>query len=131
MVPPRRGGFRGDRGGRWGRGGRRGQGQQLCRFFQQGTCQRGASCSYSHNSSKDSEDPGERPDETPQQQQAKADYISWKRLIKTPPQLNDNKTIERLWSSALTILNGDDRDWKQMLPRDLDDAVNTYGRSWA
>lgn len=127
MVPPRQGGFRGDRGGRWGRGGRRVRGQQLCRFFQQGTCQRGASCTYSHDSSRDSEDPGERPDETPQQQQAKADYISWKRLIKTPPQPNDNKTIERLWSSALTILNGDDRDWKQMLPRDLDDEAH-HGR---
>ena len=30
-------------------------------------------------------------------------------------------TIGRLWNGALIILNGEDRDWKQMLPRDLDD----------
>ncbi|CAD6574519.1 MAG: hypothetical protein ASARMPRED_006796 [Alectoria sarmentosa] len=89
--------------GGFSRGGRRGRGQQICH------------------------DPGERPEETLQQQQAKADYTSWKRLIKTPPQPNDNKTIERLWSGALTILNGDDRDWKQMLPRDLDDEAH-FGR---
>lgn len=74
-----------------------------------------------------SEDAGERPQETPEQQAAKADYTSWKRLIKFPPLPNDNKTIERLWSGALTILNGDDRDWKQILPRDLD-APEYYGR---
>lgn len=33
----------------------------------------------------------------------------------------------RLWDGAVTILNGDDRDWKQMLPRDLDDD-EFYGR---
>ena len=32
-----------------------------------------------------------------------------------------------VWNGALGILNADDRDWKQMLPRDLDDQEN-YGR---
>lgn len=73
---------------------------------------------HSHDLSNNA---GERPEETPDQQRSKADYNSWKRLIKTPPQSNDYRTIERLWIGALTILNGDDRDSKQMPPRDLDD----------
>ena len=124
MVPPWR---RGSGGGRGGPGGRRGRGQQICHFFQKDSCRRGASCLYSHDLSRGSNSPGERPEETPEQQQAKADYISWKRLIKTAPRPNDLKTIEKLWSGAVIILNGDDRDWKQMLPRDLDDDEH-YGR---
>jgi hypothetical protein len=41
--------------------------------------------------------------------------------------MNDIGTIELLWNGALTILNADDRDWKQMLPRDLDSEEN-FGR---
>ena len=128
MAPLRQRGFRGNnRGGRSDRGGRGARGQQTCRFFfQHGTCRFGANCSFSHNLSI--EDVRERPEETAEQHQAKADYVSWKRLIKAPPQPNDNRTIERLWSGALTILNGDDRDWKQMLPRDLDDEEH-HGRA--
>ena len=75
-----------------------------------------------------SDSPGERPQTTREQQQAKAEYSLWKKLIKTPPKPNDIGTIENLWSGAVTILNGDDRDWKQMLPRDLDDEEH-YGRA--
>jgi len=35
--------------------------------------------------------------------------------------------MEHLWSDALSILNGDEREWKQMIPRDLDDE-EFYGR---
>ena len=35
--------------------------------------------------------------------------------------------MEAIWTSALEILNGDDKDWKQQLPRDLDDDA-TYGK---
>jgi hypothetical protein len=35
--------------------------------------------------------------------------------------------MERLWSGALVILDEEDRDWTQMLPRDLDDEGH-YGR---
>lgn len=125
MFPLRqRGGKRG-RGGRGEQGGRGARGRQICRLFQQGHCRFGANCSYSHNLPNNA---GERPEETPEQQQSKADYNSWKRLIKSLPQSNDNRTIERLWNGALTILNGDDRDWKQTLPRDLDDE-EYHGRA--
>jgi hypothetical protein len=64
---------------------------------------------------------------TPERQQARADYNAWKRLLKTPPMRNDTWTMERLWSGALAILDEEDRDWTQMLPRDLDDEEH-YGR---
>lgn len=71
--------------------------------------------------------PRERPDQTPEQNQAKDDYHSWKRLIKRTPEVGDTITMRTLWTGALAILNGTDRDCKQMLPRDLDDQDN-YGR---
>ena len=64
---------------------------------------------------------------TPEQQQARADYNAWKRLLKSPPTRNDTWTMERLWSGALAILDEEDRDWTQMLPRDLDND-EYYGR---
>lgn len=68
-----------------------------------------------------------RPEPTPEQEEAQGNYNSWKRLIKRQPTANDTRTIELIWNGALTILDGDDRDCKHMLPRDLDDEVN-YGR---
>ena len=65
---------------------------------------------------------------TPEQQQAKATYHAWKRIIKTAPKSNDTHTIAALWTGALAILNDDDRDWKQQLPRGLDDDGEYYGR---
>jgi hypothetical protein len=119
--------------GRGGRGGRaRGAGRILCRNIQQGHCRFGAACTFSHdlsnsNGHESSIQPHGRLADTPEQQLAREDYNSWKRLIKTPPKTNDIETIKQLWDGALGILNADDRDWKQMLPRDLDDVEN-YGR---
>ena len=99
-----------------------------------GTCRFGAKCHYSHDMlslRKENErtlNPSrKKPEETPQQQEAKAHYNSWKRHIKNRPKPNDSRTIELLWQGALIILDGEDRNWKQMLPRDLDDQEN-YGR---
>ena len=129
-----RAGSRGGRAGGGVRGGRRGGGSNQCRNLQQtGTCGYGDLCTYSHdlsfgsNSGPSLEPRRERLEETPEQKQAKDDYSSWKRLIKKQPTANDTRTIELLWNGALTILNGDDRDCKQMLPRDLDHEDN-YGR---
>ncbi|KUJ06168.1 uncharacterized protein LY89DRAFT_744072 [Mollisia scopiformis] len=138
------GGSSGRRGGSgWsgggGGGGAEGSRRTLCRNIQQGgRCRLSAGCTFSHdlsnsNSHESPLQPRERLADTPEQQHTREDYNSWKRLIKTPPKRNDIGTIELLWNSALTILNADDRDWKQMLPRNLDDkrimAVNIFRHS--
>lgn len=103
-----------------------GRGHNVCRSFHEGHCRFGARCRYSHDLSNSNEQElsnsvRERREEDPEQQQARAEYNAWKRLTKSPPTQNDVWTIGRLWNGALIILNGEDRDWKQMLPRDLDD----------
>ncbi|ORY07796.1 NFX1-type zinc finger-containing protein 1 [Clohesyomyces aquaticus] len=92
----------------------------------------GSTCKFSHNLSSDGDghhqrDKPPRPEETPEQQRAKSDYNAWRRTIKYLPQQNDERTIEQLWSGALDILNGDDREWQQMLARDLD-SDDYHGR---
>jgi hypothetical protein len=128
-------GNRGNRGDRWNRGDRGGSGgniqrggPRLCRFIEQGEhCRYGDNCTYSHDISNRNKQPNGRLADTPEQQREREDYNSWKRLVKRPPTPNDTRTIELLWNGALTILNEGDRDWKQMLPRDLDTEEN-YGR---
>ncbi len=129
-----RAGFSGRISSEGNRGGRRRGGTQPCRFFQgTGHCRFGDLCNYSHDLSLGSStglswgQPRERAQGTPDQQQAKSEYNSWKRLIKKPPIANDTATIQLLWNNALKILDGEDGDCKQMLPRDLDDEEN-YGR---
>ncbi len=117
------------RGGRGGRGGntQRG-GPRICRFIEQGEhCRYGDDCAYSHDISTSIKQQNGGTVDTPEQQREREDYNSWKRLIKRPPTPNDTRTIEVLWNGALNILNEGDRDWKQMLPRDLD-AEDNYGR---
>ena len=125
-----RGGGRGGRGGRNGRGDR---GRRPCRDYQQtGQCRFGDQCRFSHDlAGSDNEglsrDASGRLEETPEQQRAKEDYSSWKRLIKQEPRSNDINTVRSLWTKALMILEGSERDWKHLLPRDLDDD-EYYGR---
>lgn len=144
MLPQRREArIRGSWRGLGGRGGRAAKGDgesrgnranQPCRNLQQnGHCRFKTSCAYSHDPRLVSNDKApskkfrEELEETPEQRRAKEDYNSWKRLIKTTPKTNDTETIDLLWSSALQILDGEDRDRKQMLPRELDDH-KYYGR---
>lgn len=141
MAPPRQiwrnqssRGESGRGGSRGGRGGGERRGRQPCRHFQQtGQCPYGEQCHYFHGavpdsaSQRSSRRSRERLEETPEQQQAKADYNSWKRLIKSPPETNDIATMRSVWTKALSILDGEDRNRKQMLPRDLDDE-EYYGR---
>ncbi|KAL9588835.1 MAG: hypothetical protein Q9203_002352, partial [Teloschistes exilis] len=123
IMPP------GGRGSRWRGGGRRGaSSKQPCRDWQKtGTCRFGAKCRYSHDTSSHSTDSAQgkkvhdQPQRTAEQQGAKDNYNAWKRYIKTGPKPNDTKSMDGLWSGALEILNDEDRDSKQMLPRDLDD----------
>lgn len=109
-------------------------GQRPCRNFQQtGHCRFGASCKYSHGLTSDLSNNAfrsrtrEGPEDTPEQQDAKTHYYSWKRLIKIPPRPNDIGTIRLVWTRALEILDGNDREGKQMLPRDLDNE-DYFGR---
>jgi hypothetical protein len=113
---------------RGGRGG--GGGNNICRNFRTGHCSFGVNCRFSHDlfiEQEPSSPVRDRVEMTPERQQARADYNAWKRLLKTPPMRNDTWTMERLWSGALAILDEEDRDWTQMLPRDLDDEEH-YGR---
>lgn len=75
-----------------------------------------------------SDHPRERKKADVLNDKARADYSAWKRLIKAPPTADDTWTVRKLWAGALTILDAEDRDWKQMLPRDLDNDEEYYGR---
>ncbi|KAL8688726.1 MAG: hypothetical protein Q9218_005433 [Villophora microphyllina] len=134
---------RGDRAARGRRGGGRGGGpkaegdreraplNQPCRQWQKDrTCPYEPNCRYSHGNSSNhtqGKNPHQKSEETAEQREAKENYNTWKRLIKTNPKPNDTKTMDKLWTDALNILDGENRDWKQMLPRDLDDQ-NLKGR---
>ncbi|EPE32162.1 P-loop containing nucleoside triphosphate hydrolase [Glarea lozoyensis ATCC 20868] len=134
-----RGGNFGARGSTTGRGERRntrGEGgnlhrgrTRLCRFIEHGKhCLYGDNCSFSHdtaNTSSSSSTGGLA--DTPEQCRDREDYHGWKRLIKRPPMPNDLHTIGMIWQGALKILDEGDRNWKQMVPRDLDSEEN-HGR---
>jgi zinc finger (C-x8-C-x5-C-x3-H type) protein len=133
---PRHGFRRGNswRGGRGGIPGKFRTDQQPCRYFHQnGSCRFGSTCKFSHdivpdkNDERVSRDRPLRAEETLEQQRARADYSSWKKIIKSPPRRNDDWTVGQLWNGALSILNGEEREWKQMVPKDLDDE-EYYGR---
>jgi hypothetical protein len=47
-------------------------------------------------------------------------YNAWKRIIKVEPAQNDFTTMRKLWMDALAMLDGEELEWKQCLPRDLD-----------
>lgn len=103
----------------------------ICWSFQKtGNCSHGSRCRFSHEVSNTDEvfqQPRSRPEETLDQQEARNTYSSWKYLIKSHPRSNDIRTIEMLWQGALKILDGEDRDNKQMVPQDLEND-NFFGR---
>ena len=104
--------------------------RQPCRNFQQsGQCRFGAGCRFSHEqvSGATSSQGHEEALDTPEELQAKEDYNSWRRMLKGPPRSNDTETVRSVWTKALTILEADDRESKQRLPRDLDDE-DLFGR---
>jgi hypothetical protein len=142
MFPSRSGAGRGRRAGgeaersyrRGGGGTVRGVGKsKVCRSFQErGHCRYGTRCTFSHDSThanmqERSDSHRDKPEQTFEQQMAKDEYNSWKRIIKAPPVPGDVNEMEYLWTGALTILNGKDREGKMKLPRDLDDE-DYHGR---
>ncbi|KAF1840898.1 uncharacterized protein K460DRAFT_194232 [Cucurbitaria berberidis CBS 394.84] len=124
---------RGDH-GRGGRGeGNQSQNRTICFTFRDtGECDR-ANCRFSHNlsSTAGAQQTGRRAaatmrtHETEEQKQARASYNNWKKLIGTNYAPGDTYNMKRLWKGAVAILQEDDRDWKQQLPRDLDDSTAT------
>ncbi|APA10158.1 hypothetical protein sscle_06g049280 [Sclerotinia sclerotiorum 1980 UF-70] len=115
-----RGNSRGGRGK--GNSGRGNEASDICFDYQRtGECRR-AQCSFSHGepSSSNNQQPRQRREESAIQEHARVNYNKWKRIIKREPVVNDTHTMKLLWTDALGILNDDDREWKQMLPRDLD-----------
>ena len=116
-------------GSHWRGGAHKISGKKPCRLFSRtGNCSYGARCKFAHVTASNTSSPRHGPpNETQEQQDAKTNYNVWKRLIKTEPRANDIRTMEAIWTGALEILNSDDKDWKQQLPRDLDDDA-TYGK---
>ena len=112
-------------GGRRRGSGNRGRGNgAVCRNFLRGHCRFNAGdCRYSHDLIPGAEVSsvqnhlGTKP--TAEGQAAKEAYSSWKRILRTPLQSNDLRTIGCLWSQALEILDRGERNSKQMLPQDL------------
>ena len=113
----------------------RSKAKKPCIYFHRGQgCKYGSSCRFSHDLlSTDSNKHLNRvhqntTEETAEQLQAKTEYNSWRRIVKSCPRPNDICTAERLWHGALEILNGKERDWKHCIPKDLDDE-EFYGRA--
>ncbi|KAF2730880.1 P-loop containing nucleoside triphosphate hydrolase protein [Polyplosphaeria fusca] len=124
-----RGGYGQGRGGSHG-----GPKQKACFYFKEhGTCKFGSTCKFSHDlGSNGTRDRGsmlrdKRAEETLIEQEARASYGSWRSIIRRQPRATDLYGMQLLWDGALEILNGDDRDWKQTLPKDLDSDEN-FGR---
>jgi len=113
----------------WRRGGER---RDVCRFFQRGQCRNGNGCRFSHIGSHDDNKPPVRSptlkmENLDVENQAKADYMHWKRIVRSPPMGSDVDMMDDLWSSALSILNHGDKNSKQRLPQDLVDDEGTCG----
>jgi hypothetical protein len=129
-------GYRGQRGSGGGRGGGRGgaggrggsaPSPNVCYDFQKnGSCSR-PQCRFLHetNPSGAGGPKGRvRIEETTEQRQAHEDYNDWKKYLGTGYAPTDAYTMRRVWEGAVHILREDDRDWKQQLPRDLDDSTS-------
>ncbi|KAF3035032.1 hypothetical protein E8E12_006473 [Didymella heteroderae] len=104
----------------------------VCRYFVNGDCKR-KNCRFSHDEDTNKSNGDQRRvrvEETPKQQQARIQYNSWKRSLGQAYSPSDVYTMERVWQGAVNILQEDDRDWKQQLPRDLDkDEDRCNGRA--
>ncbi|UPX11032.1 uncharacterized protein EKO05_0001658 [Ascochyta rabiei] len=125
-----RGRGRGTGRGRDDRGGRE-KAAGICFDFQNDGCTR-KNCRFSHDA--DSATSGlprrVRAEETEEQQHARTQYSSWKKYLGGAYSPAETYTMRRVWEGALGILQEDDRDWKQQLPRDLDnDEVKCNGRA--
>lgn len=104
------------------------RGPRLCFNFQRdGRCKHGDDCRYSHDVQTDEtllktrRPRPARQEESQEQKDAKEEYTIWKRNLKRPPVANDLTKMKALWSGALNILMENNKEFSQMLARDLDE----------
>jgi hypothetical protein len=95
---------------------------KVCYEYQnKGTCSR-KDCHFSHekslNNSRDTKPA--RAQETAQQKQARRSYNSWKKYLGDDYSPTYDYHMTRVWEGAVAILEENDRDWIQQLPKDLD-----------
>jgi hypothetical protein len=64
---------------------------------------------------------------TAQEAETVDDYYTWKVLLRNRHGPQDASTRQKFWDGALKILDGNDRDRKQQLPKDLDDNEKSAG----
>ncbi|OAL52703.1 hypothetical protein IQ07DRAFT_535610 [Pyrenochaeta sp. DS3sAY3a] len=128
------GASRGRRNGTGRGAGHSNRGREACHHYAQGKCRFGDECRFSHDLSSGAKQDrvrvqrDKRLDETAEEQFARATYSSWRSLIRRMPLSNDLHTMQSVWNGALEILDGEDRDWKQSLPKDLDNDEGLFGR---
>ncbi|KAK4960881.1 hypothetical protein LTR10_001370 [Elasticomyces elasticus] len=133
MAHYQRGSYSGRHGGTSGPGRSAGDSapkRQICTHFQRGKCKFGSSCKFSHDLDRKLASRDRHDVESSEQVEAKTSYISWRSAIRKPPQATGLLANQCLWEEALNILNGVDRDWKQTLPRDLENEDQYFGRQY-
>jgi hypothetical protein len=89
-------------------------------FQNTGACTR-SSCPFPHNSGQQAsrrENTTVKVPVTPEQPQAIKSYSAWKRHLSSDP--NDGRTMQQLWGGTVNILEENDHNLTQQLPRDLD-----------
>jgi hypothetical protein len=95
---------------------------KVCYEYQnKGTCGR-KDCRFLHEKSQTSsrDTKPARAQETAEQKQARRSYNSWKKYLGDDYSPTDDYNMTRVWEGAAAILEENDRDWTQQLPKDLD-----------
>lgn len=102
----------------------------MCFDYQNtGTCSRD-NCRFSHepntggNQAQNSSHVSTgrvRSVESSEQKRARGTYNDWKKYLGTGYAPSDDYIMRHVWEGAQAILRENDRDWRQQLPKDLDD----------
>ncbi|KAK4160894.1 hypothetical protein QBC43DRAFT_269827 [Cladorrhinum sp. PSN259] len=127
MLPRGRSGWRGS-GSNRGRAPRRDAGNhktssQPCRQFIRGNCRYGEDCKFSHDQSVIADSSSET--QTTENSEAREEYFEFRRSLKSHQQpilfrfSHSQTSSPKLWTQALTVLNGGNREWQMSIARDL------------